>query len=52
MSVAQVGAGFSRAQNLNLAIPVDDLQTFLARTPEQPPKRIGGGEPEQRPGSW
>lgn len=50
VSTAQVG-GFG-AQNLNLAVPVDDVRAFIARTPENEPKRIGGGEPTLRPGSW
>lgn len=50
VSTAQVG-GFG-AQNLNLAVPVDDVRAFIARTPESEPKRIGGGEPTLRPGSW
>jgi len=50
VSTAQVG-GFG-AQNLNLAVPVDDVRAFIARTPEGEPVRIGGGEPTLRPGSW
>ncbi len=50
VTTAQIGSGFSRAQNLNLAVPADDLQALIDK--EHPEAvRVGGG-PMNGTGAW
>ncbi|MEM9071049.1 MAG: serine protease [Myxococcota bacterium] len=51
VATEQVGA-YSRGQNLNLAVPSSDVQTFLDRTPEVETRTVGGGAPNVEAGSW
>ena len=51
VTTAQIGGGFSRAQNLNLAVPVDDLQALIEK--EHPDAvRVGGGPMGGAGGAW
>ena len=47
VTTAQIGAGFGRAQNLNLAVPVNDLKKLIRS--EYPQKRKFG---ESSSSSW
>ncbi|MFO0592384.1 MAG: trypsin-like peptidase domain-containing protein [Polyangiaceae bacterium] len=48
ISTAQIAGGFERAQNLNLAVPVNDLKKMI-RTDYPDKKKIGGGNAN---GQW
>lgn len=50
VSTATLSGGFSGAQNLNLAVPINQLKSMLKDDyPDR--KRVGGGSPTER-GSW
>jgi V8-like Glu-specific endopeptidase len=50
VSTASLSGGFSGAQNLNLAVPINQLKAMLKDDyPDK--KRVGGGSPSER-GSW
>ena len=43
INTAQIGAGFGRAQNLNLAVPVNELKKLIRTDGYPDRKKVGGG---------